>query len=76
MMDISSQKPIIIQTRERVRPKCPRCGSEMILIGTINDALGKPVSFAAMDRFGGSEALGCVKACYCNDCGEVTLTLE
>jgi hypothetical protein len=48
----------------------------MILIGRLTDERGDPVLFAAMDRGGTSQPLGAIRSCYCNDCGEVTLTLE
>jgi hypothetical protein len=75
-MDSPSQPPININTRGRVRPKCPRCASEMILIGRIHDSLGNPVSFVLLGESGGSQSAGVIRSCYCNDCGEVTLTLE
>lgn len=63
--------PLTIRTGRPVRPTCPRCGSAMIVIGRLTDAHGEPVRFS---REGASD-LGSVRGCYCNDCGEVTLTL-
>jgi len=60
----------------RLRPTCPRCGSTMIMIGRLNDMTGNPVQFAAVDPDGFTNPMGAIKSCYCNDCGEVTLTLE
>lgn len=66
-------EPIAIRTRPRARLTCPRCGSGMIVIGRLTDAEGGPVGFATGS--GGARPMGFIKSCYCNDCGEVTLTL-
>lgn len=69
-------EPLTIGTGGRVRPTCPRCGSAMIVIGRLTDATGNAVGFAATDADGHARPMGIIKSCYCNDCGEVTLTLE
>ncbi|HEY3267457.1 MAG TPA: hypothetical protein VGM37_11055 [Armatimonadota bacterium] len=71
-----TERPLTISTGRKQKPTCPRCGSAMILIGRLTDERGDPVLFAAMDRGGTSQPLGAIRSCYCNDCGEVTLTLE
>jgi hypothetical protein len=48
----------------------------MILIGRLIDAQGNPVQFGPLDADGFTRPMGNIKSCYCNDCGEVTLTLE
>jgi hypothetical protein len=71
-----SDKPITIGTGTRVKPTCPRCASDMIIVGRLTDETGAPVQFAGFTKMGGSNPMGGVRACYCNDCGELTLTLE
>jgi hypothetical protein len=72
----SQGEPLKIGTGGRLKPTCPRCGSTMILIGLLTDAYGNAVQFTLPDESGHTRALGNVRSCYCNDCGEVTLTLE
>lgn len=74
-MSQSPDDPIQIQTSKPVRPTCPRCGSEFILIGRLTDDRGVDVCFAAIGRHGEADPTGAVRSCYCNDCGEITLTL-
>jgi ribosomal protein S27AE len=64
------------ETGRRARPVCPRCGSDMVLIGRLADRLGNAVFFSVAEGDGFSRALGTVRSCYCNDCGEVVLTIE
>lgn len=71
-----SDNPSKADATARLKPTCPRCGSVMIMIGRLNDSLGNPVQFAAVDADGFAANMGIIKSCYCNDCGEVTLTLE
>lgn len=71
-----SDEPLKIDAAPRLKPTCPRCGSTMIMIGRLNDMLGNPVQFASLDADGFATNMGAIKSCYCNDCGEVTLTLE
>lgn len=75
-MSPPSQDPISIQTQRPARPVCPRCSSEMILLGHLTDDMGRPVRFAAITSWSAADPMGSIRACYCNDCGEVTLTLE
>ncbi len=48
----------------------------MILIGHLTDSGGQPVVFASAGTTGSVKPMGHIRSCYCNDCGEVTLTLE
>jgi hypothetical protein len=68
-------EPLQIETGRRAKPACPRCGSAMILIGRLTDRFGNAVHFSLEEEDGILRAIGSVKSCYCNDCGEVTLTL-
>ncbi len=71
-----ADEPLTIRTAGRVQPTCPRCGSAMIVIGRLLDAAGSPVGFGATDADGRARPMGIIKSCYCNDCGEVALTLD
>jgi hypothetical protein len=58
---------------------CPRCGSWQVVAGNLLDGLGQNVRFGLMYRqrapgVSDNEAPPVV-ALYCNECGEVTLTL-
>lgn len=47
----------------------------MILIGRLTDEGGRSVRFTAEGANGPPREMGVIRSCYCNDCGEVTLTL-